>query len=221
MNTTLGSSFLESTSNRPRERIRFATPQAEKKYKKILRQQQQNAKKSNRPLSLMQIPVSLETSDDDSYSLSSSKKRSFSSENSAEPSRKKSRMVVGKKFEDPFIASLGPIPPANSDIFANMSFVLCYASDSDQCVSRSHDCKENEGGWKDQPFYSEDRLTVQIKAGGGKVYTSLDLVPTEERESTKLVTNAPSLHPERVLCFEVGVPAYSHRWIIRCCQQVI
>ncbi|XP_072763554.1 uncharacterized protein [Anoplolepis gracilipes] len=136
-----------------------------------------------------------------------------------------------KKIEDPqIIATLGPIPPANSTIFKDKSFILtCVdvkmcerfkepASSIEIEVSDTEVETENEEEWNERPFV-RDRLHAQILAGGGKIYENFDQIPREEYKNTTLITNVPNTTAKSVLCLSVGIPMCNHRWIIRCCSE--
>ncbi|KAG7207764.1 hypothetical protein KM043_009374 [Ampulex compressa] len=140
--------------------------------------------------------------------------------------RIKSKPRSKKRSDDEeTIETLGPIPNTNSTIFKGMSFILTCASvesiDRYQIESKdsgSDAGTENEEEWIQTPFV-RDRLQKQIIAGGGKVYTDFNLVPKDEYKDTKLITNVPNSTAKSLLCLSVGIPAYNHKWIIRCCQQ--
>lgn len=134
-----------------------------------------------------------------------------------------------KKVEDAgTIAKLGPIPPTNSDIFAGMSFMLAcaplatlgrYLHRKDSSASDTEEETENEDDWTERPFV-RDRLRTQIIAGGGKLYENFEEIPKDEYKVTKLITNVPNTTMKGILCLSVGIPAYNHKWIIRCCLEV-
>ncbi|XP_076243075.1 uncharacterized protein LOC143184606 [Calliopsis andreniformis] len=140
--------------------------------------------------------------------------------------RIKSKSRSKKKAEDEeTIATFGPIPPADLNLFKGMSFILACASletiDRYQVDNRDYSSDtgtENEEEWVKKPFV-RDRLTKQIKAGGGKVYTEFSEIPKDEYKNTKLITNVPNTTAKTLLCLSVGIPAYNHNWIIRCCQE--
>lgn len=105
-----------------------------------------------------------------------------------------------------------------------MSFVLECVSlesiDPQQLETMGSNSEaENLEEWTRRPFV-RDRLIAQIKAGGGKLYERSELVPPEKHASTKLVMNIPNITADSLLCLSVGIEAYSHQWIIRCCQEV-
>ncbi|XP_053983485.1 uncharacterized protein LOC128878885 [Hylaeus volcanicus] len=141
-------------------------------------------------------------------------------------SRIKSKSRSKKKVEDEeTIATLGPIPSTDSNLFKGMSFILTCASleTIDRYQADSKDCNsdpetEYEEEWTKKPFV-RDRLNTQIIAGGGKVYTDFNEIPQDEYKSTKLITNVPNTTAKTLLCLSVGIPAYNHNWIIRCCQE--
>ncbi|RLU20538.1 hypothetical protein DMN91_007149 [Ooceraea biroi] len=134
------------------------------------------------------------------------------------------------------IATLGPIPPANSSIFKGMSFILtCVSLDALDRYQHSKAASsatsnveteateteaetENEDDWTKRPFVRE-RLHTQITAGGGKVYENFDQIPKEEYKNTKLIANVPNTTAKAILCLSVDIPAYNHKWIIRCCSE--
>ncbi|XP_015596488.1 titin homolog [Cephus cinctus] len=133
-----------------------------------------------------------------------------------------------KNTEDKeMIAMLGPIP--NSNIFKGVSFVLTCASvqtidryrtevEEPNLSSESEPGTENEEEWIKTPFV-RDRLKKQIIAGGGRVYDDLEQVPRDDYKKIKLITNIPNLTAKSIECLSLGIPAYNHNWIIRCCQQ--
>ncbi|XP_076290946.1 uncharacterized protein LOC143214149 [Lasioglossum baleicum] len=141
-------------------------------------------------------------------------------------SRIKSKPRSKKKVDDEqTIATFGPIPSKDSNLFKGMSFILtCAPLDTlDRYQSDIKDCSsdpgtENEEEWSKKPFVS-DRLIAQISAGNGKVYTDFNDIPENEYKSTKLITNVPNTTAKALLCLSVGIPAYNHNWIIRCCQE--
>jgi len=144
-----------------------------------------------------------------------------------------------KKVEDEqIIATLGPIPPANSNIFKGMSFILtCVSLDtldryqnskllassstvsSVETEATETDETENEDEWTELPF-ARDRLHAQIIAGGGKVYEDFNQIPKDDYKNTKLITNVPNTTAKSILCLSVGIPACNHKWIIRSCLEV-
>lgn len=132
-----------------------------------------------------------------------------------------------KKIDDPqTIAKLGPIPQANSNIFKGMSFILTCVlmkeldryKDISSVETATDTETENEDDWMEQPFV-RDRLHTQILAGGGKIYEDFDQIPKDEYKNTKLITNVPNRTAKNILCLSVGIPAYNHKWIIRCCLE--
>ncbi|XP_020289053.1 uncharacterized protein LOC109857289 [Pseudomyrmex gracilis] len=139
-----------------------------------------------------------------------------------------------KKMEDEhIIATLGPIPLAKSNIFKDMSFIFTCASvesldrfidikaqayNTETETNESEIETEYEGDWMDRPF-ARDRLREQILAGGGKIYEDFDQIPKNEYKNTKLITNVPNTTAKNIWCLSAGIPAYSHRWIIRCCLE--
>lgn len=141
--------------------------------------------------------------------------------------RNKSKSRSKKKKEDEeTIAVFGPIPRTDSNLFKGMSFILTCASvetiERFQVDSREYGSDpgtENEEEWVKKPFV-RDRLNNQIIAGGGKVYTDFNEIPQDEYKNTKLITNVPNTTAKTLLCLSVGIPAYNHNWIIRCCQEV-
>ncbi|XP_076167301.1 uncharacterized protein LOC143146681 [Ptiloglossa arizonensis] len=141
-------------------------------------------------------------------------------------SRIKSKSRSKKKVEDEeTITTFGPIPSADSNLFKGMSFILTCASleTIDRYQVDSKDCNsdpetENEEEWTKKPFV-RDRLNMQIVAGGGKVYEDFNEIPQDEYKSTKLITNVPNTTAKTLLCLSVGIPAYNHNWIIRCCKE--
>ncbi|XP_076648812.1 uncharacterized protein LOC143356758 [Halictus rubicundus] len=141
-------------------------------------------------------------------------------------SRIKSKPRSKKKVDDEqTIATFGPIPSKDSNLFEGMSFILTCAplETLDRYQSDIKDCSsdpgtENEEEWSKKPFV-RDRLIAQISAGNGKVYTDFNDIPENEYKSTKLITNVPNTTAKTLLCLSVGIPAYNHNWIIRCCQE--
>lgn len=143
-------------------------------------------------------------------------------------SRIKSKPRAKKRIEDEqTIATLGPIPSTNSGIFDGMFFILTCASldtlyrykDQDTTATETDTETDNEEDWTERPFV-RDRLRSQIIAGGGKVYEEFDDIPKNEYSNTKLITNVPNTTAKSILCLSVGIPAYNHKWIIRCCSEV-
>ena len=140
--------------------------------------------------------------------------------------RIKSKSRSKKKAEDEeTIATYGPIPRADSNLFKGMSFILTCAPletiDRYQVDNKDYSSDtgtENEEDWVKKAFI-RDRLTKQIEAGGGKVYTDFNEIPQGEYKSTKLITNVPNTTAKTLLCLSVGIPVYNHNWIIRCCQE--
>ncbi|XP_046749546.1 TP53-binding protein 1-like [Diprion similis] len=119
-------------------------------------------------------------------------------------------------------AELGPIPPPSSSIFENMSFIL--TSTSSDVISRHHtddSCSEpgteNEEEWLKTPFV-KDRVKKQLINGGGIVYDSFKQIPQSEYKKVKLITNVPNLTAKSIQCLSVGIPTYSHNWVIQCCR---
>ncbi|XP_078046282.1 uncharacterized protein LOC144474828 [Augochlora pura] len=141
-------------------------------------------------------------------------------------SRIKSKPRSKKKIDDEqTITTFGPIPSKDSNLFKGMSFILTCAplETLDRYQSDIKDCSsdpgtENEEEWSKKPFV-RDRLIAQISAGGGKIYTDFNDIPEDEYLSTKLITNVPNTTAKTLLCLSVGIPAYNHNWIIRCCQE--
>ncbi|XP_017890609.1 uncharacterized protein LOC108631281 [Ceratina calcarata] len=139
--------------------------------------------------------------------------------------RIKSKSRSKKKTEDAqMIAQLGPIP-RDSSLFEGTSFVLTCASletiDRFQVDNKDYGSDpgtEDEEEWAKKPFV-RDRLIKQITAGGGKVYTDFNEIPEQEYKNTKLITNVPNTTAKTLHCLSVGIPAYNHNWIIRCCQE--
>lgn len=138
------------------------------------------------------------------------------------PRTKAKGQTRSKQTQDDEI--LGPIPPASSNIFKNMSFIL--TATSSDLISRHHTDDsgselgtENEDEWLQIPFV-KDRVKQQLINGGGTVYDSFKLIPQNEYKITKLITNAPNLTAKSVQCFSVGIPVYTHRWVIECCREV-
>lgn len=138
--------------------------------------------------------------------------------------RIKSKSRSKKKVDDEeTIAMFGPIPRTDSNLFKGMSFLLTCASV--ETIDRFQDDKDSDPGtedeieWSKKPFI-RDRLNKQIVAGGGKVYTDFSEIPQDEYKNTKLITNVPNTTAKTLLCLSVGIPAYNHNWIIRCCQEV-
>lgn len=77
-----------------------------------------------------------------------------------------------------------------------------------------------------------DRLYTQIREGGGKIYlseTELDeyvveefsQIPKDEYKKMKLITNVPNTTTKYILCLSAGIPVCNHKWIIRCCEEVV
>ncbi|XP_034193351.2 uncharacterized protein LOC117610270 [Osmia lignaria lignaria] len=137
----------------------------------------------------------------------------------------KSRSNKKKVEDEETIAIFGPIPRTDSNLFKGMSFILTCAPvetiDRFQIDNKDYGSDpgtENEEDWVKKPFI-RDRLTTQIVAGGGKVYTDFNEIPREEYKNTKLITNVPNSTAKTLLCLSVGIPAYNHNWIIRCCQE--
>ncbi|CAK9799009.1 TP53-binding protein 1 [Anthophora quadrimaculata] len=140
--------------------------------------------------------------------------------------RIKSKSRSKKKTDDEeTIAVFGPIPRKDSNLFKGMSFILTCAPV--ETIDRfQFECKdygsdpgtEPEEEWVRKPFV-RDRLHTQIIAGGGKVYTDFNEIPQDEYKHTKLITNVPNTTAKTLLCLSVGIPAYNHNWIIRCCQE--
>ncbi|XP_033335111.2 uncharacterized protein LOC117225554 [Megalopta genalis] len=141
-------------------------------------------------------------------------------------SRIKSKPRSKKKIDDEqTIITFGPIPSKDSNLFKGMSFILTCAPletldryQSDIKDYSSDPGTENEEEWSKKPFV-RDRLIAQITAGGGKIYTDFNDIPENEYLSTKLITNVPNTTAKTLLCLSVGIPAYNHNWIIRCCQE--
>ncbi|XP_012276833.1 TP53-binding protein 1 [Orussus abietinus] len=141
-------------------------------------------------------------------------------------SRIKGKQKSKKKADDQeTIALLGPIPRSGSNIFKGLSFILTCASlesmdkyKMDSQESNSDPGTENEEEWSKKPF-ARDRLKRQLTAGGGKVYDNFEQIPQDEYGNTKLITNVPNLTAKSIQCLSVGIHAYNHNWVIRCCQQ--
>ncbi|XP_043506794.1 uncharacterized protein LOC122527053 [Frieseomelitta varia] len=145
-------------------------------------------------------------------------------------SRIKSKSRSKKKVDDEeTIATFGPIPHTDSNLFKGMSFLLTcvtlesidrFQDDKDDKYDKSSDpgTSEDELEWSKKPFI-RDRLTKQIVAGGGKVYADFNEIPQDEYKNTKLITNVPNTTAKALLCLSVGIPVYNHNWIIRCCQE--
>ncbi|KAF7998397.1 hypothetical protein HCN44_009795 [Aphidius gifuensis] len=131
-----------------------------------------------------------------------------------------------KKEDQEIIKQLGPIPPAGSKIFSGMSFMIVCVSvqtleryaDENPIDSNSEPETDNELEWTRQPLL-RDRLTEQIKAGGGIVYDKFNDIPRESYGITKLVTNVPNSSLNSLLCLSVGIRSYNHGWIIQSCHQ--
>ncbi|KOC62284.1 Tumor suppressor p53-binding protein 1 [Habropoda laboriosa] len=140
--------------------------------------------------------------------------------------RIKSKSRSKKKADDEeTIAVFGPIPRTDSNLFKGMSFILTCAPletiDRFQSECKDYGSEtgtETEEEWVKKPFV-RDRLNTQIVAGGGKVYTDFNEIPQDEYKYTKLITNVPNTTAKTLLCLSVGIPAYNHNWIIRCCQE--
>ncbi|KOX79065.1 Tumor suppressor p53-binding protein 1 [Melipona quadrifasciata] len=142
-------------------------------------------------------------------------------------SRIKSKSRSKKKVDDEeTIATFGPIPHTDSNLFKGMSFLLtCVPLESIDRFQDDKDDKSSDPGtsedeveWSKKPFI-RDRLTKQIVAGGGKVYVDFNEIPQEEYKNMKLITNVPNTTAKALLCLSVGIPVYNHNWIIRCCQE--
>ncbi|CAD1470704.1 unnamed protein product [Heterotrigona itama] len=142
-------------------------------------------------------------------------------------SRIKSKSRSKKKVDDEeTIATFGPIPHTDSNLFKGMSFLLtCVPLESIDRFQDDKDDKSSDPGtsedeveWSKKPFI-RDRLTKQIVAGGGKVYADFNEIPQDEYKNTKLITNVPNTTAKALLCLSVGIPVYNHNWIIRCCQE--
>lgn len=148
-------------------------------------------------------------------------------------SRLKSKRSKKKTDDKETIAILGPIPTDNT-IFEDMSFVLtCVALESldryqeqagqeenNFAASGTEETEtDNEQEWMERPFV-RDRLHTQIVAGGGKVYEDFNDIPKDQYANTKLITNVPNITAKSILCLSVGILAYNHKWIIRCCAEV-
>lgn len=143
-------------------------------------------------------------------------------------SRIKSKSRSKKKVDDEeTIATFGPIPHTDSNLFKGMSFLLtCVPLESIDRFQDDKDDKSSDVGtsedeieWSKKPFI-RDRLSRQIVAGGGKVYADFNEIPQDEYKNTKLITNVPNTTAKALLCLSVGIPVYNHNWIIRCCQEV-
>lgn len=142
-------------------------------------------------------------------------------------SRIKSKSRSKKKVDDEeTIATFGPIPHTDSNLFKGMYFLLtCVPLESIDRFQDDKDDKSSDPGtsedeveWSKKPFI-RDRLTKQIVAGGGKVYADFNEIPQDEYKNTKLITNVPNTTAKALLCLSVGIPVYNHNWIIRCCQE--
>lgn len=70
------------------------------------------------------------------------------------------------------------------------------------------------------PTFNKERLRIQIRKGGGKLYSNLEQVPADEMDKTFLITDNPSCTPMYLQCLVKGIPAYSHDIIISCCSEV-
>lgn len=79
---------------------------------------------------------------------------------------------------------------------------------------------EVEDDWVDRSFVRE-RLHTQILAGGGKIYEDFEEIPKNEYKNTMLITNLPNTTAKSILCLSVSIPVCNHKWIIRCCAEVI
>lgn len=142
-------------------------------------------------------------------------------------SRLKNKRSKKRQDDKETIVTLGPIP-TDDTIFQGMSFILTCASlesldryeDAAPINSGTEETEtDNEQEWTQRPFV-RDRLHTQILAGGGKVYEDFNDVPKAEYAKTKLITNVPNTTAKSILCLSLGIPAYNHKWIIRCCTEV-
>ncbi|XP_073960392.1 uncharacterized protein isoform X3 [Choristoneura fumiferana] len=145
--------------------------------------------------------------------------------------KKNSKLTKFENDEDT-VSKLGPIPPADSKLFAGLHFLLTcteppkklktdkcqdtrhYSSEEDGEMTAGTDCEDLE--FSDRPF-NKERLKEQLEAGGGLVYSHFDDVPKNKYSVTKLIAPRPCLTAKYIQSLAADIRAVSHQWVIQCC----
>ncbi|KAL4710969.1 hypothetical protein ACJJTC_017934 [Scirpophaga incertulas] len=155
---------------------------------------------------------------------------------------KKNSKLTKFENDEQTIQTLGPIPTGDNKLFAGLHFLLTCndtprrtreaTNDGKREVekSQSHYSSEEDGETNgsmcgtdtedlvfcDRPF-NKERLKEQIEAGGGKVYSHFDDVPSSAYSSCRLVAPRPCLTAKYIQCLAAGIRAVSHGWLIAGC----
>lgn len=110
-------------------------------------------------------------------------------------------------------------PLITGDWFKGMNFLLTC---SERCIEMNVSdeiATDNEDyQFTKVPFVS-DRLELQIKLGGGRLYTSVDDIKKPDFVNTYLVAPKPCLTTKYVECLVIGISPVCHEWIVNCCKQ--
>ncbi|XP_039285198.1 uncharacterized protein LOC111061941 isoform X2 [Nilaparvata lugens] len=118
----------------------------------------------------------------------------------------------------------GPIPESGSDLFKGCSVVFsrCLRHIDVWRTLRSTDTegdsdREYRAPSEDHSPMDVQRLTRQVLAGGGQVFSRLHQVPGDMRHTLYLVTDRPSRSARYLSCVLDGVPVVSYMAVISAC----
>ncbi|XP_046966507.1 TP53-binding protein 1-like [Vanessa cardui] len=148
--------------------------------------------------------------------------------------KKNSKLTKFENDEDT-VSTLGPIPSADSKIFAGLCFLLTCTEPprparSEKCQETRHYSSEEDGEttstmagtdtedleFSDRPF-NKERLKEQLEAGGGTVYSHFDDVPKNKYTVCKLIAPRPCLTAKYIQCLAADIRSVSHAWVITSC----
>ncbi|XP_054287472.1 TP53-binding protein 1-like isoform X2 [Macrosteles quadrilineatus] len=124
------------------------------------------------------------------------------------------------KAEATVVSDLGPIPEPGSNLFTGCAFLITY-TDSVRIRELNESPRTSSAddviGTKQQLW--RNRLQLQIRNGGGKVYNSFSEVTKEDLPNTYLITDKQCNTPLYLQCLVNNVPIYSHQIVIMCCAK--
>ncbi|XP_048484532.1 TP53-binding protein 1 [Plutella xylostella] len=142
---------------------------------------------------------------------------------------KKNSKLTKFENDEATVSVLGPAPPADSEIFAGMHFLLTcteaprhtdaekesrhYSSEDDSSMAGTD---TEELVFTDIPFHKE-RLREQLQAGGGVVHSHFDDVPKNKYSVCKLIAPRPCLTAKYIQCLAADIRAVLHTWVIASC----
>ncbi|XP_047029171.1 uncharacterized protein LOC124636931 isoform X1 [Helicoverpa zea] len=153
--------------------------------------------------------------------------------------KKNSKLTKFENDEDT-VSKLGPIPEADSKLFAGLHFLLTCTEmprrtrTTTDKATQSHDTRhyssEEDGEttssvagtdtedleFCDRPF-NKERLKEQLEAGGGTVYSHFDDVPKNKYAVCKLIAPRPCLTAKYIQCLAADIRSVSHGWVIMSC----